>query len=76
MSCSRWAKISAAFNACIKLHEMGELNERFLPTTINERVAEIANVHFEHWKKYGDNGALNSFILSEINLKLFCISIL
>lgn len=54
---------------------MGELNERFLPTTINERVAEIANVHFEHWKKYGDNGALNSFILSQINLKLFCISV-
>lgn len=56
MSCSRWAKISAAFNTCIKLYELGELNERFLPTSINERVAEIANVHFEHWKKYGDNG--------------------
>ncbi|KAH8413794.1 hypothetical protein KR222_008371, partial [Zaprionus bogoriensis] len=59
MSCSRWAKISAAFNACIKLHALGELNERFLPTTIKERVAEIADVHFDHWKKYGDDGALS-----------------
>lgn len=56
MSCSKWAKISAAFNTCIKLHAIGELNERFLPTSITERVAEIANVHFEHWKKYGDDG--------------------
>ncbi|XP_064536712.1 endoribonuclease Dcr-2 [Drosophila montana] len=55
MSCARWAKISAAFKACIKLHALGELNERFLPTTVNERVAEIANFHFEHWKKYGDD---------------------
>ncbi|KAL7738529.1 hypothetical protein ACLKA6_006834 [Drosophila palustris] len=55
MDCSKWAKISAGFKACIKLHAMGELNERFLPTTVVERVAEIANVHFEHWKKYGDD---------------------
>lgn len=76
MSCTRWAKISAAFNACIKLHAVGELNERFLPTTKNERIAEIANVHFEHWKKYDDDGALNSFILSQLLLKLFCVSVL
>ncbi|XP_034109801.1 endoribonuclease dcr-1 [Drosophila albomicans] len=55
MNSSRLAKISAAFNACKKLYELGELNERFLPTTINERVADVANVHFEHWKKYGDD---------------------
>lgn len=56
MSCSHLAKVSAAFKACVKLYQLGELNERFLPTTVNERVAEIANIHFEHWKKYGDNG--------------------
>ncbi|KAH8298414.1 hypothetical protein KR044_002438, partial [Drosophila immigrans] len=55
MNCTKWAKISAAFKACKKLHAMGELNERFVPTTINERVADVANVHFEHWKKYGDD---------------------
>ncbi|XP_030245302.1 endoribonuclease Dicer, partial [Drosophila navojoa] len=55
MPCSRLAKISAAFKTCVKLYQLGELNERFLPTTAIERVAEIANIHFEHWKKYGDN---------------------
>ncbi|XP_034479318.1 endoribonuclease Dicer [Drosophila innubila] len=55
MGCARSAKVSAAFKTCIKLHALGELNERFLPTTVNERVADIANVHFEHWKKYGDD---------------------
>ncbi|KAH8355167.1 hypothetical protein KR093_007437, partial [Drosophila rubida] len=50
-----WAKVSAAFNACKQLYALGELNDRFVPTTINERVADIANVHFEHWRKYGDD---------------------
>lgn len=56
MPYTRLAKISAAFKTCVKLYQMGELNERFLPTTAIERVAEIANIHFEHWKNYGDNG--------------------
>ncbi|EDW00591.1 GH20958 [Drosophila grimshawi] len=62
-----WAKISAAFKACIKLHELGELNERFLPKTVTERIADIANVHFEHWKKYGDNVTLRSKEAKNIN---------
>ncbi|XP_043646275.1 endoribonuclease Dicer [Drosophila teissieri] len=49
------AKISAAFKTCKLLYQLGELNERFLPITLKERVAAIADVHFEHWKKYGDD---------------------
>jgi len=56
MVCVRSAKISAAFKACKQLYLMGELNERFLPVTLKERVAAIADVHFDHWKKYGDDG--------------------
>ncbi|XP_030375295.1 endoribonuclease Dicer isoform X2 [Scaptodrosophila lebanonensis] len=55
MNCTKWAKISAAFKTCIKLHELGEFNEHLLPTTVQERVEAIADVHFEHWKKYGDS---------------------
>jgi len=50
------AKISAAFKACKVLYSLGELNERFVPKTLKERVASIADVHFEHWNKYGDSG--------------------
>ncbi|KAH8277764.1 hypothetical protein KR018_005614, partial [Drosophila ironensis] len=49
------AKISAAFKACKELYRLGELNNKFLPITLNERVATVADVHFEHWKKYGDD---------------------
>nr|7W0A_A Chain A, Dicer-2, isoform A [Drosophila melanogaster]7W0A_E Chain E, Dicer-2, isoform A [Drosophila melanogaster]7W0B_A Chain A, Dicer-2, isoform A [Drosophila melanogaster]7W0C_A Chain A, Dicer-2, isoform A [Drosophila melanogaster]7W0D_A Chain A, Dicer-2, isoform A [Drosophila melanogaster]7W0D_F Chain F, Dicer-2, isoform A [Drosophila melanogaster]7W0E_A Chain A, Dicer-2, isoform A [Drosophila melanogaster]8HF0_A Chain A, Dicer-2, isoform A [Drosophila melanogaster]8HF0_D Chain D, Dic len=49
------AKISAAFKACKVLYSLGELNERFVPKTLKERVASIADVHFEHWNKYGDS---------------------
>ncbi|KAH8316364.1 hypothetical protein KR067_005872 [Drosophila pandora] len=55
MDCVKSAKVSAAFNACKLLYELGELGERFLPITAKERVAAIADVHFEHWKKYGDD---------------------
>lgn len=55
MVCVRSAKISAAFKACKQLYLLGELNERFLPVTLKERVAAIADVHFDHWKKYGDD---------------------
>ncbi|XP_017078544.1 endoribonuclease Dicer [Drosophila eugracilis] len=55
MDCVKTAKLSAAFKTCKLLYEIGELNERFLPKTIRERVAAIADVHFEHWKKYGDD---------------------
>ncbi|XP_022209698.2 endoribonuclease Dicer-like isoform X2 [Drosophila obscura] len=49
------AKISAAFKTCIKLYTTGELNERFLPVSLKDRVAAIADFHFDHWKKYSDN---------------------
>lgn len=66
MGCVRSAKISAAFKTCIKLHAIGELNERFLPTTVTERVADIANVHFEHWEKYGDSGECFNLMYSSV----------
>ncbi|XP_041450181.1 endoribonuclease Dicer isoform X2 [Drosophila obscura] len=49
------AKISAAFKTCIKLYSVGELNERFLPVSLKDRVSAIADFHFDHWKKYSDN---------------------
>ncbi|KAH8257984.1 hypothetical protein KR038_003610, partial [Drosophila bunnanda] len=55
MDCVKSAKISAAFKACKQLYFMGELNERFLPFTLKERITAIADIHFEHWKKYGDD---------------------
>ncbi|XP_052839058.1 endoribonuclease Dicer isoform X1 [Drosophila gunungcola] len=55
MDCVKSAKVSAAFKTCKLLYSLGELNERFLPVTVKERVAAIADLHFEHWKKYGDD---------------------
>ncbi|KAH8401310.1 hypothetical protein KR009_004470, partial [Drosophila setifemur] len=55
MDSNKNAKISAAFKACKQLYLMGELNKRFLPITMKEHMAGIADVHFEHWKKYGDD---------------------
>ncbi|KAH8375450.1 hypothetical protein KR200_007377, partial [Drosophila serrata] len=55
MDCVKSAKISAAFKVCKQLYLMGELNERFLPFTLKERITAIADIHFEHWKKYGDD---------------------
>lgn len=69
MDCVKSAKVSAAFNACKLLYELGELGEKFLPITAKERVAAIADVHFEHWKKYGDDGE------SKFNLKWFIPSL-
>ncbi|BFG03882.1 endoribonuclease Dicer [Drosophila madeirensis] len=51
----RAAKMSAAFNTCIKLFYAGELNDHFLPVSLKERVAGIADFHFAHWKKYSDD---------------------
>ncbi|XP_033154392.1 endoribonuclease Dicer [Drosophila mauritiana] len=55
MDNARIAKISAAFKACLALYSLGELSEKFLPKTLKERVAAIADVHFEHWNNYGDS---------------------
>ncbi|KAH8331655.1 hypothetical protein KR074_009100, partial [Drosophila pseudoananassae] len=55
MDCSKSAKVSAAFKACKQLYLLGELSEKFLPITATERVAAVADVHFETWKKYGDD---------------------
>ncbi|XP_033247154.1 endoribonuclease Dicer-like [Drosophila miranda] len=55
MTSVKAAKISAAFKTCIKLYSTGELNERFLPVTLKDRVTAIADFHFDHWKKYSDD---------------------
>ncbi|XP_053966118.1 endoribonuclease dcr-1 [Anastrepha ludens] len=49
------AKISAAFKACIKLYEHGELNDRLLPVTKRECVQKVAEELFDHWKKFNDD---------------------
>ncbi|XP_023297775.2 endoribonuclease dcr-1 [Lucilia cuprina] len=49
------AKISAAFKACVKLYENGELNHLLLPFSKTECIAKVSDNLFEHWKKYNDD---------------------
>ncbi|XP_065369214.1 endoribonuclease Dcr-2 [Calliphora vicina] len=49
------AKISAAFKACVKLYEHGELNKCLVPITKSECIANVSDHLFEHWKKYNDD---------------------
>ncbi|EDW72007.2 uncharacterized protein Dwil_GK10670 [Drosophila willistoni] len=55
MNCNKSAKISAAFNVCKELYKLGELNQKFLPTTLTDRLKDVSDIHFKHWKKYGDD---------------------
>lgn len=47
--------MSAAFKACVKLYEHGELNEKLLPITKKECILNVADKLFQHWKKYDDD---------------------
>ncbi|XP_075169529.1 endoribonuclease Dcr-2 [Haematobia irritans] len=55
MKTAREAKISAAFKACIRLYENGELNDFLLPITKAECIAKVSDSLFQHWKKFHDN---------------------
>ncbi|KFB49809.1 AGAP012289-PA-like protein [Anopheles sinensis] len=45
------ARQSAAFNACKKLYEAGELNDHLLPISSVHKVEELSEKYFQHWKQ-------------------------
>uniref|UniRef100_A0A182W963 Dicer-2 n=1 Tax=Anopheles minimus TaxID=112268 RepID=A0A182W963_9DIPT len=45
------AKQSAAFNACKKLYEAGELNMNLLPVSKSDKVEELSERYFQNWRK-------------------------
>ncbi|XP_061387833.1 endoribonuclease Dcr-2 [Musca vetustissima] len=55
MATAKEAKISAAFKACVRLYENGELNNFLLPITKKECIAKVSNDLFKHWEKFDDN---------------------
>ncbi|XP_013098531.1 endoribonuclease Dcr-2 [Stomoxys calcitrans] len=55
MDTAKEAKISAAFKACVKLYQNGELNDFLLPITKSECIAKLSDSLFEHWKNFDDN---------------------
>ncbi|KAL9920963.1 endoribonuclease Dcr-2 [Glossina fuscipes fuscipes] len=52
------AKISAAFKACVKLYEEGELNNFLLPVSKTECIAKVSEELFKNWKKHNDDVTL------------------
>lgn len=50
------AKVSAAFKACVKLYEGGELNNFLLPVSKTECIAKVSEELFKNWKKHNDDG--------------------
>ncbi|XP_050079861.1 endoribonuclease Dicer [Anopheles maculipalpis] len=44
------AKQSAAFNACKQLFEAGELNMNLLPISNRDKVEELSDKYFQHWR--------------------------
>ncbi|XP_058129328.1 endoribonuclease Dcr-2 [Anopheles coustani] len=46
------ARQSAAFNACKKLYEAGELNDHLLPISNAHKVEELSEKYFQHWQQY------------------------
>lgn len=51
MKTLKFAKQSAAFNACKRLYLAGELNDNLLPISKNEKVQELTDQYFFHWKE-------------------------
>lgn len=48
------AKRSAAFKACVILHENGDLNDFLLPVDPTKKVEYCKNIYFNHWEKYSE----------------------
>ncbi|XP_055596421.1 endoribonuclease dcr-1 [Uranotaenia lowii] len=46
------AKRSAAFEACRKLYEAGELNEHLVPIDAKRQLINVESTYFEHWKEF------------------------
>lgn len=49
------AKRSAAFNACKKLYESGELNEHLIPIDSKYQLSHMEDVYFKHWKNFSED---------------------
>lgn len=48
------AKRSAAFNACKKLYENGELTDYLIPIDSKLQLQSLSSVYFKHWNDFGD----------------------
>lgn len=51
------AKRSAAFEACRKLYEAGELNDHLIPIDSKRQLANVSEVYFRHWKQFEEESA-------------------
>ncbi|XP_058457103.1 endoribonuclease Dcr-2 [Malaya genurostris] len=49
------AKRSAAFNACKRLYENGELNDHLIPIDPKRKLLNLVNVYFTHWEQFADD---------------------
>ncbi|XP_058829652.1 endoribonuclease Dcr-2 [Topomyia yanbarensis] len=49
------AKRSAAFNACKRLYENGELNDYLIPIDPKRKLDNLSNIYFSHWKEFADD---------------------
>uniref|UniRef100_A0A182FU44 ribonuclease III n=1 Tax=Anopheles albimanus TaxID=7167 RepID=A0A182FU44_ANOAL len=47
------AKQSAAFNVCKRLYEAGELSMHLLPVTVKDKVQQVEDLYFSHWRAIG-----------------------
>ncbi|ETN64340.1 dicer-1 [Anopheles darlingi] len=47
------AKQSAAFNVCKQLYEVGELSMHLLPVTVKDKVQQVEDLYFSHWRAVG-----------------------
>ncbi|XP_050092159.1 endoribonuclease Dicer [Anopheles aquasalis] len=47
------AKQSAAFNVCKRLYDVGELSMHLLPVTVKDKVQQVDDLYFSHWRTVG-----------------------
>lgn len=52
MSNVKLAKRSAAFEACRKLYDAGELNDHLIPIDSKRQLANVSEMYFRHWKQF------------------------
>lgn len=50
MKTCRAAKMSAAFKACVKLYQQGELDDSLLPITRKKILENCTETYFAKWK--------------------------
>lgn len=52
------AKRSAAFEACVQLHQAGELSDNLMPINARRCLAAVSADYFRHWRQH-ENGELD-----------------